>query len=282
MSLLVELAPRLRIEYINDESKRDVRLRSNCVRNILNKYQEKCSIYLAAGGNIGEEIVSILKHEGSMIKHIKIKDDAKIESFIRSGNQAATGQEKMHKLTFDDINSIRREFISALYNEDSVLLPIYDIEKDFALDFLRKVNDYHKSSVVFGDGAIFALQEKPTAIILTKDQVIDYAPFKIVSDYELINFSYSLTEGNNTNMLILNDHSLLFYYENMCLEYDCDKYDVDMIMFAFLFAIENNLPKKDWPYFVAAASQSEVGTKIGEILANSKKINMSVLRRWQN
>lgn len=279
MALIVELSPRLNIEFVNGEATRKVSLKSNLVTDILNKYLEESVIYLAAGGNIGSEIIDILNKKGSRVKHINIKDGAKIECSIKDGYSELSASEKTHKLTYDDINSIKRDFASSLLNIESVLLPVYDIEMDFALEFLRKINEYHKKSVVFGENAIKTLVEKPSIAIFTKDQIIDYAPFKIVSDYELIKFSYSLCEGINTKMLILMDDSLLFYEDDKCLEFSCSKYDVDMIKFAYLFAIDNKLDEDEWPYFVAAASQFKPGTKIGEISSASKKINMSVLHR---
>lgn len=280
MALIVELAPKLKIEFVDGEQNRKVSLRSKSVTEILNKYLEDSYIYLAAGGNIGNEIVEILKRNGSRVKHIKIKDSSKIEAYIRSGNNAASASEKDHKLTFDDINSIKREFASSLVNIESVLIPVYDIELEFSLEFLRKTNEYHKKSIVFGDNAFKTLNEKPTVAIFTKDQIIDYAPFKIVSDYELIKFSYSLSEGNKTKVLIMTDNNLLFYNDNICLEFNCRYYDKNMIIFAYLFAMDNKLDEDEWPKFVAAASQLSPGTKIGEIFSKSKAINMSVLHRW--
>ncbi len=280
MALLIELSPKLIIDFEDQKSSREVLLRSGDLYKILNKYNQDNNIYLAAGSYIGEEIKSILLSKGSSIKHIKIKDGAKIKVRINNGDNPIIRSEGDHKLTFDDNMEIRKNFVSSLFKEDLMLLPVYDLEREFALEFLRKANEYHKDSIVFGDYAISSLSENPTVAIIDEEAVIDFAPFKIVSEYELINFSYSLCEGKKTKLLLTTHFGLLFYNGETCLQYDLPSYNQDMIYFAYIFALENKMDPKDIPKFVVAASQVEPGTKVGEIMSLAKKFKGSVLHRW--
>lgn len=280
MALLIELSPKLIIDFEDQKSSREVLLRSGDLYKILNKYNQDNNIYLAAGSYIGEEIKSILLSKGSSIKHIKIKDGAKIKVRINNGDNPIIRSEGDHKLTFDDNMEIRKNFVSSLFKEDLMLLPVYDLEREFALEFLRKANEYHKDSIVFGDYAISSLSENPTVAIIDEEAVIDFAPFKIVSEYELINFSYSFCEGKKTKLLLTTHFGLLFYNGDTCLQYDLPSYNLDMIYFAYTFALENKMDPKDIPKFVVAASQVEPGTKVGEIMSLAKTFKGSVLHRW--
>lgn len=280
MALLIELSPKLVIDFEDQKSSREVLLRSGDLYKILNKYNQDNNIYLAAGSNVGEEIKTILLNRGSSVKHIKIKDGAKIEVRINYGHNLIIRSEADHKVTFDDNMEIKKNFVSSLFKEDLMVLPVYDLEREFALEFLRKANEYHKDSVIFGDHAIRSLSENPTVAIIDEEAVIEYAPFKIISEYELINFSYSLCEGKNTKLLLTTNFGLLFYDGDTCLQYDLQSYNKDMIYFAYTFALENKMDSKDIPKFVVAASQVEPGTKVGEIMSLAKTFKGSVLHRW--
>lgn len=280
MALLIELSPKLIINFEGNKSNREVLLRSGDLYKILNKYKQNNNIYLAAGSNIGEEIKSILLREGSSVKHIKVKDGAKILARINDGNNCLVRSEGDHKLTFDDNMDIKKNFVSSLFKEDLMILPVYDLEREFALEFLRKANEYHKDSIVFGDYAISSLSENPTVAIIDEEAVVDFAPFKIVSEYELINFSYSLCEGKKSKLLITTGFGLLFYDGDTCVQYDLQSYNLDMIYFAYSFALENKMNPKDLQKFIVAASQVEPGVKVGEIMSMAKSFKGSVLHRW--
>ena len=279
MALLIELSPKLVINFEDQKSSREVLLRSGDLYKILNIYKQDNNIYLAAGSNIGEEIKSILLSRGSSVKHIKIKDGSKIEVRINDGESKIVRSEGKHKLTFDDNMEIKKNLVASLFKEGLIVLPIYDLEREFALEFLRKANEYHKDSIVFGDQAISSLSENPTVAIISEETVIDFAPFKIVSEYELKKFSYSLCEGRNTKLLLTTRSGLLFYDGDTCLQYDLPSYNIDMIYFAYTFALENKVDSKDIPKFVVAASQVEPGTKVGEIMSLAKTFKGSVLHR---
>lgn len=279
MSLLVELNPKLILNF-NNNKKLNLRvdLRTKNLYKLLLFYKENFSIFTAVGGNFGEEILKFLKYEGVLFDCVKIRDDSPVGARIE-GYESLKADSEDQVYTFDDIHTIKNRFVSSIYQENNIVIPVYEPEKEFTRDFIMKANEYYKNTIIFGPNATEYLKYKPTIAIFTRDEISSLCPFKIVSDYEFVQFAYSLVDDKNTRILIIDKDRLYFYKTDVC--YDIVVKDSSFIktLFGVLFALENDMEKDDIIQFVAACNIMPSKSKIGEIVEKSSSIKVGVYRR---
>ena len=171
------------------------------------------------------------------------------------------------------------KYITSIYNENDIILPIFESEMEFASEFIKKANEYYKNIIIFGPKAHLYIKFNPTIAILTKKEVVDLCPFKITSNYEFVNFSYSLVEDFKTRVIIIDDDSLYFYKTGICYLIENIKTDFTKTLFATVFASQNNMDNDAIIQFVAAANIMPSDSRIGDIIERSNKIKVGVYRR---
>lgn len=279
MSLIVELNPRLILNFNNDNKmETKVDLRTKNLYKLLLFYKEKFSIFTAVGGNFGEEILKFLKYEGVILDTVKIRDDSPVGARIEGyDNIKANSESQVY--TFDDIHSIKNRFVSSIYQENNIVIPVYEPEKEFTRDFIMKAKEYYKNTIIFGPHAAEYLKYKPAMAIFTRDEISSLCPFKLVSDYEFVQFSYSLVDDKDTRILIMDNDRLYFYKTDVCFDIVVKNPSFVKTLFGVLFALENDMDKDDIIQFVASCNMMPPKSKIGDIVEKSSKINVGVYRR---
>lgn len=284
MSLLVELSPKLLLEFKDGEKSCDIScdLRTKNLYKLMKNYNCDFKLLTALGGNFGEEIYNYFMKNSVKVERIDIRDDTGVIGIIRDGKITLSGESSSQVFTFDDIRSIKSKYITSIYNENDIILPIFESEMEFAYEFIKKANEYYKNIIIFGPKARLYIKFNPTIAILTKKEVVDLCPFKITSNYEFVNFSYSLVEDFKTRAIIIDDDSLYFYKTGICYLIENIKTDFTKTLFATVFASQNNMDNDAIIQFVAAANIMPSDSKIGDIIERSNKIKVGVYRRWGN
>lgn len=281
MSLLVELSPKLLLEFKDGEKSCDIScdLRTKNLYNLMKNYNCDFKLLTALGGNFGEEIYNYFMKNSVKVERIYIRDDTGVIGIIRDGKITLSGESSSQVFTFDDIRSIKSKYITSIYNENDIILPIFESEMEFASEFIKKANEYYKNIIIFGPKAHLYIKFNPTIAILTKKEVVDLCPFKITSNYEFVNFSYSLVEDFKTRVIIIDDDSLYFYKTGICYLIENIKTDFTKTLFATVFASQNNMDNDAIIQFVAAANIMPSDSRIGDIIERSNKIKVGVYRR---
>lgn len=281
MSLLVELSPKLLLEFKDGEKSCDIScdLRTKNLYKLMKNYNCDFKLLTALGGNFGEEIYNYFMKNSVKVERIDIRDDTGVIGIIRDGKITLSGESSSQVFTFDDIRSIKSKYITSIYNENDIILPIFESEMEFAYEFIKKANEYYKNIIIFGPKAHLYIKFNPTIVILTKKEVVDLCPFKITSNYEFVNFSYSLVEDFKTRAIIIDDDSLYFYKTGICYLIENIKTDFTKTLFATVFASQNNMDNDAIIQFVAAANIMPSDSKIGDIIERSNKIKVGVYRR---
>lgn len=281
MSLLVELSPKLLLEFKDGEKSCDIScdLRTKNLYKLMKNYNCDFKLLTALGGNFGEEIYNYFMKNSVKVERIDIRDDTGVIGIIRDGKITLSGESSSQVFTFDDIRSIKSKYITSIYNENDIILPIFESEMEFAYEFIKKANEYYKNIIIFGPKAHLYIKFNPTIAILTKKEVVDLCPFKITSNYEFVNFSYSLVEDFKTRAIIIDDDSLYFYKTGICYLIENIKTDFTKTLFATVFASQNNMDNDAIIQFVAAANIMPSDSKIGDIIERSNKIKVGVYRR---
>lgn len=284
MSLLVELSPKLLLEFKDGEKSCDIScdLRTKNLYKLMKNYNCDFKLLTALGGNFGEEIYNYFMKNSVKVERIDIRDDTGVIGIIRDGKITLSGESSSQVFTFDDIRSIKSKYITSIYNENDIILPIFESEMEFASEFIKKANEYYKNIIIFGPKAHLYIKFNPTIAILTKKEVVDLCPFKITSNYEFVNFSYSLVEDFKTRVIIIDDDSLYFYKTGICYLIENIKTDFTKTLFATVFSSQNNMDNDAIIQFVAAANIMPSDSKIGDIIERSNKIKVGVYRRWGN
>lgn len=284
MSLLVELSPKLLLEFKDGEKSCDIScdLRTKNLYRLMKNYNCDFKLLTALGGNFGEEIYNYFIKNSVKVEKIDIRDDTGVIGIIRDGKITLSGESSSQVFTFDDIRSIKSKYITSIYNENDIILPIFESEMEFASEFIKKANEYYKNIIIFGPKAHLYIKFNPTIAILTKKEVVDLCPFKITSNYEFVNFSYSLVEDFKTRVIIIDDDSLYFYKTGICYLIENIKTDFTKTLFATVFASQNNMDNDAIIQFVAAANIMPSDSRIGDIIERSNKIKVGVYRRWGN
>lgn len=284
MSLLVELSPKLLLEFKDGEKSCDIScdLRTKNLYKLMKNYNCDFKLLTALGGNFGEEIYNYFIKNSVKVEKIDIRDDTGVIGIIRDGKITLSGESSSQVFTFDDIRSIKSKYITSIYNENDIILPIFESEMEFASEFIKKANEYYKNIIIFGPKAHLYIKFNPTIAILTKKEVVDLCPFKITSNYEFVNFSYSLVEDFKTRVIIIDDDSLYFYKTGICYLIENIKTDFTKTLFATVFASQNNMDNDAIIQFVAAANIMPSDSRIGDIIERSNKIKVGVYRRWGN
>lgn len=284
MSLLVELSPKLLLEFKDGEKSCDIScdLRTKNLYKLMKNYNCDFKLLTALGGNFGEEIYNYFMKNSVKVERIDIRDDTGVIGIIRDGKITLSGESSSQVFTFDDIRSIKSKYITSIYNENDIILPIFESEMEFASEFIKKANEYYKNIIIFGPKAHLYIKFNPTIAILTKKEVVDLCPFKITSNYEFVNFSYSLVEDFKTRVIIIDDDSLYFYKTGICYLIENIKTDFTKTLFATVFASQNNMDNDAIIQFVAAANIMLSDSRIGDIIERSNKIKVGVYRRWGN
>ncbi len=284
MSLLVELSPKLLLEFKDGEKSCDIScdLRTKNLYKLMKNYNCDFKLLTALGGNFGEEIYNYFMKNSVKVERIDIRDDTGVIGIIRDGKITLSGESSSQVFTFDDIRSIKSKYITSIYNENDIILPIFESEMEFASEFIKKANEYYKNIIIFGPKAHLYIKFNPTIAILTKKEVVDLCPFKITSNYEFVNFSYSLVEDFKTRVIIIDDDSLYFYKTGICYLIENIKTDFTKTLFATVFASQNNMDNDAIIQFVAAANIMPSDSRIGDIIERSNKIKVGVYRRWGN
>lgn len=284
MSLLVELSPKLLLEFKDGEKSCDIScdLRTKNLYKLMKNYNCDFKLLTALGGNFGEEIYNYFMKNSVKVERIDIRDDTGVIGIIRDGKITLSGESSSQVFTFDDIRSIKSKYITSIYNENDIILPIFESEMEFASEFIKKANEYYKNIIIFGPKAHLYIKFNPTIAILTKKEVVDLCPFKITSNYEFVNFSYSLVEDFKTRAIIIDDDSLYFYKTGICYLIENIKTDFTKTLFATVFASQNNMDNDSIIQFVAAANIMPSDSRIGDIIERSNKIKVGVYRRWGN
>lgn len=284
MSLLVELSPKLLLEFKDGEKSCDIScdLRTKNLYKLMKNYNCDFKLMTALGGNFGEEIYNYFMKNSVKVERIDIRDDTGVIGIIRDGKITLSGESSSQVFTFDDIRSIKSKYITSIYNENDIILPIFESEMEFASEFIKKANEYYKNIIIFGPKAHLYIKFNPTIAILTKKEVVDLCPFKITSNYEFVNFSYSLVEDFKTRVIIIDDDSLYFYKTGICYLIENIKTDFTKTLFATVFSSQNNMDNDAIIQFVAAANIMPSDSKIGDIIERSNKIKVGVYRRWGN
>lgn len=281
MSLLVELSPKLLLEFKDGEKSCDIScdLRTKNLYKLMKNYNCDFKLLTALGGNFGEEIYNYFMKNLVKVERIDIRDDTGVIGIIRDGKITLSGESSSQVFTFDDIRSIKSKYITSIYNENDIILPIFESEMEFASEFIKKANEYYKNIIIFGPKAHLYIKFNPTIAILTKKEVVDLCPFKITSNYEFVNFSYSLVEDFKTRVIIIDDDSLYFYKTGICYLIENIKTDFTKTLFATVFASQNNMDNDSIIQFVAAANVMPPDSRIGDIIERSNKIKVGVYRR---
>lgn len=281
MSLLVELSPKLLLEFKDGEKSCDIScdLRTKNLYKLMKNYNCDFKLLTALGGNFGEEIYNYFMKNSVKVERIDIRDDTGVIGIIRDGKITLSGESSSQVFTFDDIRSIKSKYITSIYNENDIILPIFESEMEFAYEFIKKANEYYKNIIIFGPKAHLYIKFNPTIAILTKKEVVDLCPFKITSNYEFVNFSYSLVEDFKTRAIIIDDDSLYFYKTGICYLIENIKTDFTKTLFATVFASQNNMDNDAIIQFVAAANIMPSDSRIGDIIERSNKIKVGVYRR---
>lgn len=284
MSLLVELSPKLLLEFKDGEKSCDIScdLRTKNLYKLMKNYNCDFKLLTALGGNFGEEIYNYFMKNSVKVERIDIRDDTGVIGIIRDGKITLSGESSSQVFTFDDIRSIKSKYITSIYNENDIILPIFESEMEFASEFIKKANEYYKNIIIFGPKAHLYIKFNPTIAILTKKEVVELCPFKITSNYEFVNFSYSLVEDFKTRVIIIDDDSLYFYKTGICYLIENIKTDFTKTLFATVFASQNNMDNDAIIQFVAAANIMPSDSRIGDIIERSNKIKVGVYRRWGN
>lgn len=281
MSLLVEISPKLLLEFKDGEKSCDIScdLRTKNLYKLMKNYNCDFKLLTALGGNFGEEIYNYFIKNSVKVEKIDIRDDTGVIGIIRDGKITLSGESSSQVFTFDDIRSIKSKYITSIYNENDIILPIFESEMEFASEFIKKANEYYKNIIIFGPKAHLYIKFNPTIAILTKKEVVDLCPFKITSNYEFVNFSYSLVEDFKTRVIIIDDDSLYFYKTGTCYLIENIKTDFTKTLFATVFASQNNMDNDAIIQFVAAANIMPSDSRIGDIIERSNKIKVGVYRR---
>ncbi|MCI5675692.1 MAG: hypothetical protein PT956_04925 [Firmicutes bacterium] len=279
MALLVELAPKLFLKFKGNQLQKSVNFNSGSLIKIAKNYNEEIKLLIAAGGPIGMEIEKLVCDMKVDYRRIDIKDDASIDVLIEDKYNRSSASGAIHRLTFDDIQKIKSAYISGIYQEKSIVLPINEIEDELANEFLKKASDYYKSTIIFGDKAIYHLNKNPNIAFIKENSVIEEAPFKIVSEYELIKYSFSLVEDRKTYMIIPKENGILFFRDNICESVEVNSVNSDMLLFGALFVIENNISMDNWARLLASFAEASIKERIGEISERSKKYRIGVSHR---
>lgn len=281
MSLLVELSPKLLLEFKDGEKSCDIScdLRTKNLYKLMKNYNCDFKLLTALGGNFGEEIYNYFMKNSVKVERIDIRDDTGVIGIIIDGKITLSGESSSQVFTFDDIRSIKSKYITSIYNENDIILPIFESEMEFASEFIKKANEYYKNIIIFGPKAHLYIKFNPTIAILTKKEVVDLCPFKITSNYEFVNFSYSLVEDFKTRVIIIDDDSLYFYKTGICYLIENIKTDFTKTLFATVFASQNNMDNDAIIQFVAAANIMPSDSRIGDIIERSNKIKVGVYRR---
>lgn len=281
MSLLVELSPKLLLEFKDGEKSCDIScdLRTKNLYKLMKNYNCDFKLLTALGGNFGEEIYNYFMKNSVKVERIDIRDDTGVIGIIIDGKITLSGESSSQVFTFDDIRSIKSKYITSIYNENDIILPIFESEMEFASELIKKANEYYKNIIIFGPKAHLYIKFNPTIAILTKKEVVDLCPFKITSNYEFVNFSYSLVEDFKTRVIIIDDDSLYFYKTGICYLIENIKTDFTKTLFATVFASQNNMDNDAIIQFVAAANIMPSDSRIGDIIERSNKIKVGVYRR---
>lgn len=281
MSLLVELSPKLLLEFKDGKNSCDIscELRTGNLYKLMKSYNCDFKLLTALGGNFGEEIYNYFIKNSVKVERIDVRDDSGVMGVVRNGNLTLSGESTSQVFTFDDIRTIKSKYITSIYNENDIVLPIFDSEMEFAPEFIKKANEYYKNIIIFGPKAHLYIKFNPTIAILTKKEVVDLCPFKITSNYEFVNFSYSLVEDFNTRVIIIDDDSLYFYKTGICYLIENIKTDFTKTLFATVFATQNDMDNDSIIQFVAAANVMPSDSRIGDIIERSNKIKVGVYRR---
>ena len=281
MSLLVELSPKLVLEFVEGKNSCEIScdLRTKNLYKILKSYQCDFKLLLTLGGNFGEEIFDYFTKNSVKIERVDVRDDSGVMGIMRDGYRVLRGGSERQVFTFDDKRAIKSKYITSIYNEDDIVIPIFDSEIEFAPEFIKKANEYYKNTIIFGPKAHMYIKFNPSIAIITKEEVEELCPFRITSNYEFVNFSYSLVDDYKTRLIIVDKDSLYFYKTGLCYLIENIKTDFTKTLFATLFATQNKMDKDDIIQFVAAANVMPTESKIGDIIEKSNSIKVGVYRR---
>lgn len=281
MSLLVELSPKLVLEFVEGKNSCEIScdLRTKNLYKLLKSYQCDFKLLLTLGGNFGEEIYDYFTKNSVKIERVDVRDDSGVMGIMRDGYRVLRGGSERQVFTFDDKRAIKSKYITSIYNEDDIVLPIFDSELEFAPEFIKKANEYYKNTIIFGPKAHMYIKFNPSIAILTREEVEELCPFRITSNYEFVNFSYSLVDDYKTRLIIVDKDSLYFYKTGLCYLIENIKTDFTKTLFATLFATQNKMDKDDIIQFVAAANVMPTESKIGDIIERSNSIKVGVYRR---
>ena len=281
MSLLVELSPKLVLEFVEGKNSCEIScdLRTKNLYKLLKSYQCDFKLLSTLGGNFGEEIYDYFTKNSVKIERVDVRDDSGVMGIMRDGYRVLRGGSERQVFTFDDKRAIKSKYITSIYNEDDIVLPIFDSEMEFAPEFIKKANEYYKNTIIFGPKAHMYIKFNPSIAILTKEEVEELCPFRITSNYEFVNFSYSLVDDYKTRLIIVDKDSLYFYKTGLCYLIENIKTDFTKTLFATLFATQNKMDKDDIIQFVAAANVMPTESKIGDISERSNSIKVGVYRR---
>lgn len=282
MSLLIELCPKLVLNFKKDDFNYECNFKTGDLYKVLKSYNLSYNLLFSYGGNFGKELYDHLRKNYFKTIAIETRDNSSLIVNIYDGKTTISKSSPDQVLTLIDYQKIMDEFVSAIYNENTIVLPIYDTEESIAYKIIKIANNYYKSTIVFGDKAHKFLKHKPTIAIFMRKQVEDICPFKILDDYELLNFSYSLAEDTPTRIIIIDEDILYFYKTGVCYKATGIKTNFTKTLFAAVFATENNMDSYEIAQFIASANNLPLGTKIGTINEKSKEIKMGIFRRWRN
>lgn len=125
MSLLVELSPKLLLEFKDGEKSCDIScdLRTKNLYKLMKNYNCGFKLLTALGGNFGEEIYNYFMKNSVKVERIDIRDDTGVIGIIRDGKITLSGESSSQVFTFDDIRSIKSKYITSIYNENDIILP---------------------------------------------------------------------------------------------------------------------------------------------------------------
>ncbi len=247
MSLLVELSPKLLLEFKDGKNSCDIscELRTGNLYKLMKSYNCDFKLLTALGGNFGEEIYNYFIKNSVKVERIDVRDDSGVMGVVRNGNLTLSGESTSQVFTFDDIRLIKSKYITSIYNENDIVLPIFDSEMEFAPEFIKKANEYYKNIIIFGPKA----------------------------------HPYSLVEDFKTRVIIIDDDSLYFYKTGICYLIENIKTDFTKTLFATVFASQNNMDNDAIIQFVVAANIMPSDSRIGDIIERSNKIKVGVYRR---
>ncbi|MDO5716902.1 MAG: hypothetical protein Q4Q17_03775 [Tissierellia bacterium] len=278
MAMIVELGPKLLLEYNKDESPRKkALLRSGGVANLFRRHGVSLTIYLATGGPMGDELEKVLIDQKFQVERISVRDDAPVEASLVMDHRTYRGHAPEHKLTFKDVQSIKKNFYATLYGEKVFLLPIFDLEKEFAAEFITRSKEYYRRSVIFGENALEFAKYDPNYIIVTREQVEEMAPFRVTSDAELNLYAHSFVDEKQTRLLILDRYSMFFLKENTSYVFDVNQTNMDRTLFSVLFALQSEYPQEKLMQFIVGANMATDNATIGEMAEIGKTVTARVL-----